>query len=138
MAINKRRIGVAAGLLFGVGILTYLLWPQPIVEYGAGARGFVVDTRGNPIAGATVTLDFEQTVFDAITPLRKARLLTDEAGHFQDFFISCNRPGGPYTVTVDKPGFHRATVRGVGMGSHRIVLRDSVQLPTTARAGGAG
>ena len=96
--------------------------PRVIADYGSGPSGRVVDLRGSPIDGAVVTVTFDRTVYDAITPVRRARVVTHADGRFDATFISCGRPGGGYTLTAAKDGFTAARIRGFGVASYRIAL----------------
>lgn len=122
MRVRRKHLLATAAFVIAL-VVVALLWPSPIADYGSGAAGLVVDTEANPIANASVTLRFDQTVFEAITPVDTAEMRTDERGQFRRHFISCGKPGGPYTVRVEHPDFHPVEVRGEGLGHHRIVLR---------------
>jgi hypothetical protein len=139
MGITRKRLIVLSASFLGVAVLA-LLFPLRTTtkDYGSGATGVVIDTGGNPVPHAKVTLSFDQAVFDAITPVNRAELVTDAFGRFQDYFISCGKPGGAYTVTIEKPGFHTARVHGRGMGSHRVVLHCQDPPPMSARRNNAG
>jgi carboxypeptidase family protein len=119
---RKRKWLVGAAVLVSVAALAVFLLRWQIVDYGSGAQGLVVDNTGTPIPGATVTVVFDRTVFEAVTSLRTTQVTTDSGGRFRRIFISCGEPGGLYTITVEKPGFKRARIRGEGLGAHRIVL----------------
>ena len=137
MTIKSKRLIVVLAVTAAVALAALIVWPRKIVEYATGADGVVTDPQGKPIAGATVRLRFDERVFDAITPVREAQLQTDDQGRFGDFFISCGKPGGPYLVIVEKPGFVTSRVRGTGTGHHRIVLqpvKDAARSPVSSTA----
>jgi hypothetical protein len=104
-------------------VTAFLFWPRTILDYRSGTSGQVLDTNGMPIAGASVTIHFEETVFEAITPTRAAAMTTTADGRFAVHFLSCGRPGGDHRVVVKKPGYETAVARGSGIGTHRISLR---------------
>jgi hypothetical protein len=139
MVATRKRLIVLSASFVGVAVLA-LLFPLRTTtkDYGSGAAGVVVDTGGNPVPGAKVTLSFDETVFDAITPVNRADLVTDSSGRFQDYFISCGKPGGAYTVTIERVGFQTARVHGRGMGSHRVVLHRQDAPPMSASRNNAG
>jgi hypothetical protein len=132
---RKRKWLLGAAVLVVVAALAVFLLRWQIVDYGSGAKGLVVDNTGTPIPGATVTVTFDRTVFEAVTPLRAAQVITDSGGRFRQIFISCGEPGSSYTITVEKPGFKRARIRGEGLGAHRIVLRRQPQTNAAAHRG---
>jgi hypothetical protein len=92
-------------------------------DYSSGARGLVVDDQGHPLSGADVTITFQERVFEAITPLRRATATTDGSGRFSLTFIACSKPGAGYHLRIEKKGFIPETAFGSGHGASRIRLR---------------
>ena len=118
---------IGAAVLFGfaaAGWFVFRAETTVVADYIAGANGVVVaaDT-GKPLAGAVVRVRFDKDVFQAITPLREAEVITGPNGEFNLGYLSCGEPGGGYIVTATKDGWSIATAKGVGAGSHRLVLQ---------------
>jgi hypothetical protein len=125
MRLKRKWLLVAA--IPAVFLIAFISLSTRVVEdYGAGARGRIVDSHGLPVSNAAVAVTFDSPVFKAITPVRTAQTTTDPSGRFQLLFISCGRPGGMYTLKVSKAGLQTVVIRGQGIGVHRVVLRRSV------------
>lgn len=120
---KRRKFAFDVGLLALVGIAAYLLRPQPIYDYMAGADGCVVGPDGAPVANVRVRFKSADLVYEAISPLRSAVMATDSEGRFAFIFISCGKPAGPYRLTFEKDGFTTAYVVGKGFGRHRVVIQ---------------
>lgn len=118
---TKRWLFGSAALLLLAGCAV-LFRSRTIYDYASGAEGIVLDSSGNPVPDARVTIYFEETVYEAITPVDKVELTSGADGRFAESFISCGKPGGRYRISVTKPGYDLAVVSGEGHGSHRIIL----------------
>ena len=79
-------------LLFAVA--TFLAWPVPANAQGSMVKGTVMDTEGNPVEGATITIE--------ATSGRggKAEVKTNERGTFTQIGLQ----SGSYSVTAYKEG----------------------------------
>src|SRR5215471_17771031 len=75
---------------------------RPIVDFGAGASGSVVDETGVPLSGVTVRFQSARPVYSALRVVSAARTVTDEGGRFYLSFLSCGRPAGDYRVSFHK------------------------------------
>jgi len=103
-----KRALMAAGLLFGVGLLA-----APAQAQTGTARGKVVDGQGQPVPEAKVVIEFQGGI------TRKFEVKTNKKGEF----MQVGMQPGPYKFTVSKEGFQTA--------SHdaRIQLGDPTELP---------
>ena len=90
-------------------------------DYWAGASGFVKDGGGAPIAGALVSICFDIAASEAIDRCEDATVLSGEDGQFALTFglSGANRP---FTLVVEKRGFAKTTMHGVGSASVSVVL----------------
>ena len=124
--MRQRTKIILAAALVAVSIVTVLLLSplRRIVDYGAGASGYVVDGLGKPVEGAIVAVKYDRPVVDAIMHgVSTESAVTGKDGRFSLINFSCNRPGPGYTVTAAKAGMRPVSQRGGGIGRHRLVLR---------------
>lgn len=97
--------------------LGILASPAPLGAQGistAGLRGRVLDPAGSPIEGALVTLEHTRTGATSTA-------ITSSDGRYA---LRGQRPGGPYTVTVNRIGFGDHTREGVALLLGRYVNLD--------------
>lgn len=87
---------VACGLVITGLALTSSVFGQGITT--SAVSGFVSDSAGNPVSGATVTVTHEPTGTAAVT-------VTRVNGQYN---LSGLRVGGPYTITVSESGYQSA------------------------------
>src|SRR5882757_5874860 len=97
---------VVQGLLFLV-CLSVLL-PSASAQYRASIQGVVTDAPGSVVSGATVTLQNEETSQILTTT-------TDDQGLYN--FNSL--PPSHFTLTVEKTGFKKKVLKGVGVISEQ-------------------
>jgi hypothetical protein len=84
----------------GLPLVALLVAAAPIMAQGVSAQlgGRILDTKGTPVAGATVTIRNME-----IGMVRTAQ--TDGSGRF----VALALPVGPYSVSVSKAGFQTAS-----------------------------
>ena len=93
---------------------------------GALLSGRVTDVEGEPIAGATVTLDAQtMTRANSVKPS-----LTDDEGHYELDGV----PRGPFSIRVSKMGYNSRVVPAIETGGREEIERD-VELQNGAGSG---
>jgi tetratricopeptide (TPR) repeat protein len=98
-----RRALIALGALFALAVLA-----PPAPAQTGGVRGKVVDPDGQPIAGATVKLEY----LGGVT--REYEVTTNEKGEYIQVGLST----GPYRITASKEGFQGlVTEKRIGLGA---------------------
>jgi hypothetical protein len=99
-------------------------------DYVFDVIGVVTDEHTEPVQDAEVTLEVNGQVYEAVTPVKTVKRLTNSTGGFVFMYIS-GEPDVKYTLTVHKEGFEPQTVSGSAppTGNHVIRLK---------RAGGNG
>src|SRR5438132_7258552 len=102
----KMRKMIVHGLLL-MACLSVLL-PSASAQYRAGIQGVVTDAQGSVVSGATVTLQNEETNQTLTTT-------TDDNGVYN--FNSL--PPSHFTITVEKTGFKKKVLKGVGVISEQ-------------------
>jgi len=58
------------------------------VDVAFDVAGTVTTRDGEPLSGVEVSLELSKPVYEAITPVRKARTVTDASGKFRFSYIS--------------------------------------------------
>lgn len=85
-------------MAYGASAAALLALAAPVAAYAqqttANLRGIVLDAEGNPVSGATVTIEHAPT----------GNVSTATTSANGNFFEAGLRPGGPYTVTVTSNG----------------------------------
>jgi len=82
--------------------------PGAAAQYRASIQGLVTDAQGSVVGGATVTLQNEETSQILTTT-------TDDQGLYN--FNSL--PPSHFTLTVEKTGFKKKVLRGIGVISEQ-------------------
>ena len=126
LRMTRRRTIVVAVLVVFLAPAVYLLRPRPVYDYIASTVGLVVSPDGNPLEGVRVTLQSQDVLYEAITPLRNASTVTNGEGRFSFLFISCGTPPGPYRMIFEKPGLETVHVAGRESRKHRVVMQPAV------------
>jgi tetratricopeptide (TPR) repeat protein len=103
-----KRALIAAGLLLGIGLVA-----APAQAQTGTARGRVLDTQGQPVADAKVTIEF----LGGIT--RKFETKTNKKGEY----MQVGMQPGPYRFTASKEGYQS------GASESRIALGDPTAIP---------
>lgn len=85
-----------------------ILSPGAVAQYRAGIQGVVLDSQGNTIADATVTLTNNDTN-------KNTQINSDSAGVYN--FLSL--PPGSYTLEAEKAGFKKQTLQDVIVAGER-------------------
>src|SRR6266700_2796704 len=85
-----------------------IVLPGAAAQYRASIQGVVTDAQGSVVSGATVTLQNEETN-------QTQTATTDDNGVYN--FNSL--PPSHFTLTVEKPGFKKKVLRGVGVISEQ-------------------
>jgi hypothetical protein len=95
-------------------------------DYIFDVTGLVAAEDNAPVQDAEVTLEVNGPVYEAITPVKTVKQLTNIAGGFVFMYISHER-SVKYTLTVHKAGFEPETVSGSSppTGNHVIRLKRS-------------
>ena len=93
-------------------------------DYIFDVIGVVTAEDDAPVQDAEVTLEVNGPVFEAVTPVKTVKQLTNITGGFVFMYIS-HEPRVKYTLTVRKEGFEPETVSGSTppTGNHAIRLR---------------
>jgi hypothetical protein len=93
-------------------------------DYVFAVTGVVTEEDGAPLKGAEVSLDVRGRVYEAVTPVKEGRRLTDDSGGFAFTYIS-HDTGVGYSVAVRKDGFEPSRVSGVAppAAHHSIRLK---------------
>ena len=89
-----RALSVLPVLLL-LAISAVLTWPAPSLAQGGMVRGRVIDTDGNPIEGAAVTIDREGDISSTVT------VKTNDQGRFTRMGLR----SATYTLTIQKDGY---------------------------------
>jgi hypothetical protein len=93
-------------------------------DYIFSVTGIVTAQDGSPLGDAEITLEVSGPVYEAVTPVKTVKHLTDSTGGFVFMYISHER-GVKYTITVSKDGFEPQTISGSAppAGNHAIRLK---------------
>jgi Carboxypeptidase regulatory-like domain len=93
-------------LAYGLAVLAclYVIAPMAAAQYRASIQGTVTDAQGAAVAGATVTLQNEET-----GQVLKAE--TNENGIYNFNGL----PPSKFTITVEKTGFKTKVTKGIGV-----------------------
>ena len=103
-----KRALIAAGLLLGIGFLA-----APAQAQTGTARGKVLDTQGQAIPDAKVTIEFQGGI------TRKFEIKTNKKGEY----MQVGMQPGPYRVTASKDGYQPAVI------DCRVSLGDPTEVP---------
>ena len=95
---SLRRVGVALMLL--VALLVQGTWA--LAGTTGGLTGTLVDDKGTPVSGATVTVD---------SPSQKSTTTTDATGHFGFLSLAPDT----YTISASKTGFQPISAAGTSV-----------------------
>src|SRR5215471_3241036 len=97
-------------LAYGLAVFVclYVLAPMAVAQYRASIQGTVSDPQGATVAGATVTLQNEETG-------QTYKTETDENGIYNFNAL----PPSKFTITVEKVGFKTKVLKGVGVISEQ-------------------
>ena len=109
----------AQAILLGIAMTAFVGGSSHLSAQGvstAGVRGRVLDSAGDPIDGALVTLEHAATGATSTA-------VTTSAGRYN---LRNQRPGGPYTITVAHIGFETFTQGGL-----RLLLGRHAELDVT-------
>jgi len=102
--VRRTRLSLALSLML---LATAPAFAQ---STSAGIAGQVLAADGQPVAGAQVTITHVESG-------TVSRVVTDASGHYSARGL---RVGGPYTVSVDKPGTGTATQGDVFLGLDKV------------------
>jgi hypothetical protein len=86
---------------------------RTVADYIVAVAGVVKDGDGQPVEGVQVTFEVSNTLYDAITPVRRQALVTDAAGRFMMNMLISHQPSNPYRLRFEKTGFVTQTITGV-------------------------
>ena len=114
-----KRALIAAGLLLGIGLVAV-----PAQAQTGTARGRVLDSQGQPVVDAKVTIEFQGGI------TRKFETKSNKKGEY----MQVGMQPGPYRFTATKEGFQPGVIE------FRITLGDPTAIPdfklnTQAQAG---
>jgi hypothetical protein len=118
---NRNRVRLSK-LALGLSIALAAA-PAFAQSTSAGVGGLVTDPSGAPVAGAQVTITHVESG-------TVSRATTDASGRYNARGL---RVGGPYTITVDKPGDGSDTEKGVFLDLNQVTAVDA-QLHAEAAA----
>jgi hypothetical protein len=118
------KTSLLALLVLGCTLLVVACAVRRVHDYIFDVRGVVTAEDNAPVQDAEVTLEVNGPVYEAITPVKTVKQLTNITGGFVFMYISHER-GVKYTLTVHKEGFEPETVSGSSppAGNHVIRLR---------------
>jgi hypothetical protein len=96
-------------------------------DYMFGVTGVVTAEDGTPLEGAEVTLEVNGPVYEAVSPVKSERRLTNNTGGFV-FTYNSHAHAVKYVVTARKEGFQPQKVSGSAppAGHHTIRLKKAV------------
>jgi hypothetical protein len=93
------------GLRFGLVLSSlFLLTLTALAQYRAGIQGVVLDSQGNSVDGATITLTNKET--------NKTNQVTSDAAGVYNFL---SLPPGRYRIQAEKPGFKKKVLEDVAV-----------------------
>lgn len=118
----KRWLPIPLALTLAVSVLGCAV--RHIHDYIFDVTGVVTAEDGSPMKDAEITLEVNGPVYQAVTPVKTVKQITDGTGGFVFMYISHER-GVKYTLTVSKDGFETETVSGSAPspGHHAIRLK---------------
>jgi hypothetical protein len=92
-------------------------------DYILGVTCVVVDSDGQPVDGAEVSLRLGRLAYHAITPVHEESRTTAKGGGVV-FLYTAHQASTPYTMTVRKAGYLEAEVSGLAGPAthHKITL----------------
>jgi hypothetical protein len=127
-------------------LLAILLLGSAVFSLGCAARrshdyifavtGLVTAEDGSPIKDAEISLEVSGPVYEAVTPVKTVRRLTDSNGHFTFMYISHER-SVKYIIKMSKNGFEPQTVSGSAPPAayHAILLKKANRNSVTGMSG---
>jgi hypothetical protein len=118
------RVGLLVLLALGSAAFGCASSGRQSRDYMFGVTGVVTAEDGTPLEGAEVTLEVNGPVYEAVSPVKAERRLTNKTGGFV-FMYNSHERDVKYVVTVRKEGFEPEKVSGSAppAGHHTIRLK---------------
>lgn len=79
-------------------------------DYGLNITGKVFKKNGEALPNVNVTIKFRKSVFDALTPVNQASVLTDAEGKFRFFYLT-DRKSQEYILHFSKEGYRPLEIK---------------------------